>query len=222
MKQIFEGQVYEILSLSNGIMFSYCKETSEEQIIVGYKMISFDNGRITDVAKNAFLGAKYGNNYQELLKKSEHYITDRIIHLQNGKMLIYSKNGILKLLNADTSVLWQGNLSYRNFNASDLIIYKSSLWACFPDCNVMLRYNLNTMREELRIGGKKSPFSKPRSLFLEGDTAYVCNTASQKIVKVNLTDYTVTDFLEFPEEVFQYFKCDIYGFVILKSGLYMV
>ena len=92
------------------------------------------------------LGAKYGTNYQEILKKSEHYITDRVIHLQNEKMLIYSKNGILKLLDTDTSVIWQGTLSYRNFNASDFIIYKSSLWACFPDCNVILRYNLSTMR----------------------------------------------------------------------------
>ncbi len=222
MKQIFEGQVYEILSISGGIMFSYCKEALEDQIVVGYKMISFDNGRITDVAKNAFLGAKYGTNYQEILKKCEHYITDRIIHLQNEKMLIYSKNGILKLLNADTSVLWQGTLSYRNYNASDFIIYKSALWACFPECDVMLRYNLSTMHEELRIGGKKSPFSKPRSLFLENDDAYVCNIGSKRIVKVNLADYTVNEHLEFSEEVYQYFKSDIYGFVILKSGLYMV
>lgn len=86
----------------------------------------------------------------------------------------------------------------------------------------MLRYSLSTMREELRIGGKTSPFNKPRSLFLEGDDAYVCNVGSKKIVKVNLTDYTVSEFLEFPEEVYQYVKSDIYGFVILKSGLYMI
>lgn len=222
MKQIFEGQVYEIISLSGGIMFSYCKEVLEDQIVVGYKMINFDDGRITDIAKNAYLGAKYGNNYQKIIKKCEHYITDRVVHLQNDKMLIYSRNGTLKLLDTDISVIWQGTLSYRNFNASDFIIHKSALWACFPECDVMLRYNLSTMREELRIGGKKSPFSKPRSLFLENDDAYICNIGSKNIVKINLTDYTVNEFLEFPEEVYQYFKSDIYGFVILKSGLYMV
>lgn len=222
MKQLFEGQVYEILSIPNGIMFSYCKEALEDQVVVGYKMVSFDNGRMTDVAKNAYLGAKYGNNYQEIIKQCEHYITDRIIHLQNEKMLIYSKNGVLKLLNPDTSVLWQGALSYRNFFASDFVIYKNVLWACFPECDVMLRYSLSTMREELRIGGKTSPFNKPRSMFLENDDAYVCNVGSKKIVKVDLTDYTVSEFLEFPEEVYQYVKSDIYGFAILKSGLYMV
>ncbi len=222
MKQIFEGEVYEIISLSNGIMFSYCKEALDNKIVVGYKMISFDSGRITDVAKNAFLGAKYGTNYPEIIKKSEHYITDRIIHLQNGKMLIYAKNGILKLLDTDTSVIWQGTLSYRSFNASDFIIYKNTIWTCFSDCDVMLRYNLSTMREELRIGGKKSPFSKPKSIFLDGNEAYVCNAGSKKIIKVNLDDYTVNEFLEFEEEVLQYIKSDIYGFAILNSGLYMV
>ncbi len=222
MKQIFEGKVYEIIPLSNGVIFSYCKESLENQIVVGYKMISFDSGRITDIAKNAFLGSKYGTNYQEIIKKSEHYITDKILHLQNGRMLIYSKNGTLKLLEANTEIIWQGNLSYRNFNASDFILYKNSLWTCFSDCDVLLRYSLATMREELRIGGKKSPFSKPKSLFLENDEAYVCNAGSKKIIKVNLDNYTVNEYFEFQEEVTQYLKSDIYEFVILESGLYML
>ena len=76
MKQLFEGEVYEILSIPNGIMFSYCKEVLDNQIVVGYKMVNFDNGRMTDIAKNAYLGAKYGNNYQEIIKQCEHYLLD--------------------------------------------------------------------------------------------------------------------------------------------------
>ncbi len=222
MKQILEGQIYEIIPLNNGIIFSYCKESLENKVIVGYRMISFDSGRITDIAKNAFLGSKYGTNYQEIIKKSEHYITDKVIHLQNGRMLIYSKNGVLKLIDANTEILWQGTLSYRNYNASDFIIHKNSIWTCFSDCNALLRYSLNTMREELRIGGRKSPFSKPKSIFSEGEEAYVCNADSQKILKVNLENYSVSEYLEFGEEVTQYVKADIYEFVILKSGLYML
>lgn len=223
MKQIFEGEVYEILPLTNGIMFSYCKEIlSEKQINVGYKMIDFDNGRLTDVAKNAFLGTKFGPKYPELIKNSDNYITDKIIHLQNNKMLIYSKNGTLKLIDADTTVLWEGTLTYKNFNASDLILYKNSIWTCFANCDALLRFNLGTMREELRIGGSRSPFSKPRSMFLADNEAYVCNLGSKSIVKVNLENYCVSEFLDFPEEVLQYIKVDIYDFVILKSGLYML
>ena len=50
MKQIFAGEIFEVMPLSGGIIFSYCKEKVDENIIVAYKMISFDNGRFTDVA----------------------------------------------------------------------------------------------------------------------------------------------------------------------------
>ena len=33
MKQIFSGEVFEVLPTSNGIIFSYCKEVAEENII---------------------------------------------------------------------------------------------------------------------------------------------------------------------------------------------
>ena len=222
MKPIFEGKVYEVLPLNNGIMFSYCKEIIDERINVSYKMISFDDGRINDITKNVFLGEKFGTNYAEVIKNCEHYITDRVIHLPSGKMLIHSANGILKLIDTDAEIVWEDKLTYREFNASDIVIYKNNLWACFKDCDILLRYNLNTMREELRIGGNKSPFKQPRRMFLDGEEVFVSNMASKKVNRVNLESYTVTDELDFEEEVLQYLKVDIYRFVVLKSGLYMV
>ena len=78
------------------------------------------------------------------------------------------------------------------------------------------------MREELRIGGNKSPFKKPRKMFLDGQDVFVCNMEAKKVSRVNLESYTVADELEFEEEVLQFVKADIYRFVILRSGLYMV
>ena len=201
MKPIFEGEVYEILPLPKGIMFSYCKEHTDNKINVSYKMVSFDDGHITDITKNVFLGEKFGNNYQEIIPKCEHYITDRVITLPSGKLLIHSRNGIIKLIDTFAEVVWQGILTYRDTNASDIVIYKNSLWACFKDCDILLRYNLTSMREELRIGGNKTPFKKPRRMFLDGEEVFVCNMESKKVSRVNLESYTVTDELEFEEEV---------------------
>ena len=222
MKQIFEGEVYEILPLSNGIVFSYCKEATETEVTVAYKMISFDNGRITDVAKNIYLMAKFGHNYKEILKHCDNYITVKSIILQSGKVFLLLANGTAKLVDTDSTVTWQGNFNYRNSPASDIVIHKNSIWATFPECNVLLRYNLTTMREELRIGGNKSPFSKPKTMFLDGNSVTVCNKGSQKLTQVNLESYVVMDDEAFEEEVLQYLKADIYRFVILKSGLYMI
>lgn len=222
MKQIFEGEVYEILPLSNGIIFSYCKDILDGNVTVSYKMISFDNGRFTDVAKNIYLLAKFGSNYQAVVKHCDNYITTKSIILPSGKVLLLSKDGTTKLVDTDSTIVWQGNLNYRTFTPSDILIYKNSLWTCFSDCNVLLRYNLTNMREELRIGGNKSPFDKPFNMFLDGENVIVCNKGSNKLIKVNLENYTVLEGDCFEEEVLQYVKSDIYRFVILKSGLYMI
>ncbi len=223
MKQIFEGEVYEIIPLSHGIIFSYCIEvTDDKNVVVGYKMISFENGRMTDITKNVYLAAKFGNNYNTIVKHCDNYITTKAIILPSAKVLLFSKDGKASLIDTDSSVIWQGNLNYRSCAAQDIVIHKNNLWACFSDCNVLLRYNLSNMREELRIGGKSSPFDKPRSMFLEGDTVTVCNKGSKKLTKLNLESYVVLDDETFDQEVFQYVKADIYRFVILNSGLYIL
>ncbi len=223
MKQIFEGEVYEILPLSSGILFSYCRDlTDDNKVVIGYKMISFENDRMTDITKNVYLAAKFGNNYNSVIKHCDNYITTKSIVLPSGKTLLFSKDGVARLIDTDSTPIWQGNLTYRSTAASDIIIHKHSLWACFSDCNVLLRYNLSTMREELRIGGKSSPFDKPRSMFLEGDVATVCNKGSKKLTQINLETYSVLNDHTFEEEVLQYVKVDIYRFVILSSGLYLI
>lgn len=222
MKQIFEGKVYDILPMPNGVIFSYCKEATETEVTVSYKMISFENGRISDVAKNIYLMTKFGHNYKEIIKHCDNYITAKSIILPSGKVFLLLSDGTTKLVDTDSTVTWQGNFTYRTFAASDIIVHKNSVWATFPDCNVLLRYSLNTMREELRIGGNKSPFQEPKSMFLEGDTVTVCNKGSKKLTQVNLESYIVLEDQAFEEEVLQYLKADIYRFVILESGLYMI
>ncbi len=223
MKQIFEGEVYEVLPLSNGILFSYCIEiTDDKKVVVGYKMISFESGRMTDITKNVYLAAKFGNNYNSIIQHCDNYITARSIVLPSGKILLFSKDGIAKLIDIDSTITWQGNLTYHSYTATDILIHKQSLWACFSDCNVLLRYNLNNMREELRIGGKFSPFDKPKSMYIEGNIATICNKGSKKLTEINLETYAVTNEQEFEEEVLQYTKAANHRFVILTSGLYLL
>ncbi|MBE6777033.1 MAG: hypothetical protein E7542_02845 [Ruminococcaceae bacterium] len=222
MKQVFEGKVYEILPSSNGIIFSYCKEKLEDKIVVAYKMVSFEDGRFTDIPKNVYLMTKFGTNYKTIIDHCDNYITTKSHILTNGKVLLLLKNGNAKLIDTDSTVVWQGNLNYRDTTASDIVIHKNSIWASFADCNILLRYNLSSMHEELRIGGSKSPFDKPKSMFLDGDHAIVCNKGSKSLTRVNLESYVVVEEENFEEEVSQYLKTDIYRFVILSSGLYLL
>lgn len=222
MKQVFQGEVYEILPLSNGIIFSYCKDIIDQNVVVAFKMLSFETGRFTDIAKNIYLLTKFGNNYKAVIENCPNYITVKSILLPNSKVFLLSQDGEAQLIDTDGTPIWKGILAYRGFKASDIVLYKNSLWACYFDSNVMVRYNLSTMREELRIGGNKSPFNKPKSLFIEGSCVTVSNQGSKKLTQVNLDSYTTIDCEEFEEPVKQYIKADKYRFVILDSGIYMI
>ena len=222
MKKVFSGEVYEVLPISNGIIFSYCKDVVEQSTVVAYKMITFDNGRFTDIAQNIYLLTKFGNNYKAVADICDNYITAKSIVLPNSKVFLLSADGEARLLGADALPVWTGELKYRGCNATDIALYKNALWASFADCNVLLRYNLTAMREELRIGGNKSPFDKPSGLFVDGDTVMVSNVGSSKLIEVNLNTYSVFDYEEFSEPVRQYAKVGENRFAVLDSGLYLL
>lgn len=222
MKKVFAGEVYEMLPTPNGLIFSYCKENVENNVVVAYKMIAFDTNRFTDVTKNIYMITKFGSNYKSVANNCENYITAKSLVLPNGKVFLLETDGTASLIDLDGGIIWNGTLNYRSSAPSDIILHKNSLWAAYADCNVLLRYNISTMREELRIGGNKSPFNKPRDLFIKGDEVVVSNSGSNKLIKVNLNSYTVEELDQFEESVFQYVEVGNTCFVLLSSGLYVL
>lgn len=222
MKQIFQGEVYEILPLSNGIIFSYCKDVIDGQVVVSFKMLSFETGRLTDVAKNIYFLTKFGNNYTPIIKLCDNYITTKSLILPNSMVFLLLRNGEAQIIDTDGTPIWKGTLAHRGFAASDIVLYKNALWACYSETNALVRYNLSTMREELRIGGSNSPFNKPKNMFIDGSYVTVNNQGSKKLTQVNLDSYTTLDCEEFEFPIKQYVKADKYRFVLLDSGVYML
>ncbi len=222
MKKIFDGEVYEVVPQSSGVVFSYCKSVIDEQVLVSYKMLSVDTGVMTDVAKNIYLLSKFGSNYRAAASQVPNYITTKSLVLPSGGVFICSDTGAATLIDSDGTAAWTGELKYRGVAPSDISIYKNALWACYSESGVLLRFNINTMREELRIGGTRSPFDRPRDIFIDGDIAIITNMGSQKLLKVDLNSYTVSDYKEFDEPVYSYVKVKNYEFVLMESGLYVL
>ena len=223
MKKIFSGRVFDVLPLSDGIIFSYCKDVIDENTIVSYKMISFENGHFTDVARNIYLLTKFGNNYKATAMFCGNYITAKSIVLPNSKVFLLEDNGSAALLDNDATLLWSGELKYRGGAAADIALYKNTLWASFPECNVLLRYNLSTMREELRIGSKRDgAFSRPCGLAEANGKLIVCNTVSKCIETVDPESYVVERFATFDEPVYQYVRSGNDSVVLLGSGVYIL
>lgn len=220
MEQLFSGEVYDIIPQANGLVFSHLKEAIEDRVIINYKMISFDTGRMTDIAANIYQLSKFGSNYRSAVALCKNFIKAKALVLPSGRVLLTEENGAAALFDDDGSVAWQGDMLYRGGAPADIAAHKSSIWASFPQSNVLLRFNPATMREELRIGGIRSPFNKPYDIFIDGDCATVSNIGSNKLVRVDLGSYAVSDYKEFSEPVYSYAHIQKYEFVLLESGLY--
>ena len=102
MKQIFAGEVFEVLPLSNGFIFAYCKEKIDDNIIVAYKMLTFD-GQFSDVAKNIYLLTKFGNNYKAVSAYCKNHITVKSLVQPGGKVFLLEEDGTATLLDVDAS-----------------------------------------------------------------------------------------------------------------------
>ena len=224
MERIFAGEVYDLVPQANGLVFSHRKETvgDNEWIVVNYKMISFDTGRMTDVAANIYQLSKFGSNYRAVVSLCDNYIRARALVLPSSRVLLTEMNGNATLFDSDGSPVWHGDVLYRGGAPADIAAYKNSIWASFPKANVLLRFNPATMREELRIGGINSPFNSPHDIFVDGDVAVVCSTGSNKLIQVDLRSYAVSDYMEFSEPVYSYAHIQKYEFVLLESGIYVL
>ena len=222
MKQIFAGKVYELVPQSQGVVFPYRRGGDDQNALVCLKMISIDDGMMSDVAKNIYFISKFGTNYRASIELCSNYVLSHALVLPSGRVFLSSDNGNSYLIDGDGLPVWSGDLKYKGEVPSDIAAYKNCLWATYKNAGVLVRFNLNTMREELRIGGKNTPFDKPCHVFIDGNIAYVSNAGSNKLLRVNLNSYTVDDFKEFSEPVYSYIKVKEHQFVLLESGIYML
>ncbi|MBR4909776.1 MAG: hypothetical protein IKZ47_00430 [Clostridia bacterium] len=220
MQKLFEGTVYDMVGKPDGLIFSYLEDVIDDRVLVKFKMIEAQTGNVTDIAKNVYLLAKFGNNYRPAVKIADNFVTVKSINLPSGKLFLCNRSGACYLLSSDGGVLWTGTVLYRDEAPSDVALYDNCVWASFYNSNVLIRFNLATMREELRIGGARSPFSAPRGVFIEGNTAIISNAGSMSLTKVNLDTYTVEPYYDFKQKVRDYIKVGRYEFVLLESGIY--
>lgn len=222
MQRLFSGEVYDIVPKTDGLIFSYCKGAVEGDVVVGYKMISTQNGTITDVAKNIYLLAKFGSDYNIAVSLCDNYVTSKALLMPSGRLFVCTSGGAANYIDGDGTVSWSGELKYRDRAPSDIALYKNNVWGCFAHNNVLIRFNPTTMREDLRIGGRQSPFSGPRNIFIKDSIATVSNTVSKSLTRVNLENYTVEEYRAFDETVYSYIQVGAFEFVLLESGLYVL
>lgn len=223
MKTLFEGEVVDVILVENGLIICYICSKDQDTVTVAYKMVTFTDGKFTFVQRSLYELSKFGSNREDVMRHVKNHITSRSLSLSSGKSFILERNGDAKLIDVDGECVWEGQLSYRGNAPSGIAVSNRSLWTCFKAASVLIRMNLLTMKEELRIGGgTTSPFDKPVDLFLDGNDIYVCNSGNNSIVRVNLNTYAAETYRQFDSPVYRFIKNDGYEFAVLDTGIYLL
>lgn len=218
-----------MLPLPGGFLFVASQSEYEEKqgeqeskrMLVSYRMCSFERAAVVPVTRSVYLQAKLGPNYgffEHQLKDLLNYIC---VPLPEKRTLMLYRTGDASIFAADGEIVWTGRLSYHESGPADAVCSGNSVWVTFPDGDTIVRYNARTMREELRIGSKRdNAFSKPYGLWLQDGALMVSNAASQNIERVDVDAYTVEQYAQFEEPVYQYLKINSNEIVLLRSGIY--
>ena len=221
MKRLYGKGALHMIPVNDGFIFAAMQSAYEDKVVVSYKLFSFESGAVSPVTRSVYLLAKFGNNFKIFERQVKDYLNCKVLNTADRKVFVFFPNGDATAYDPDAAILWNGALIYKEKGPSDGVISGRQLWCSFPESDSVVRYNIRTMREELRIGGGKTPaFTQPEGLWLADDSLLVCNTGTNRIREININAYTVQDYAVFEEPVHQYIKVNSNEIVLLDSGIY--
>ena len=160
MKCIFEGQVLQLLPIPSGIVAAIMEDITEDgKMIVEYRMISLETNQVQRITNSVYLLAKFGASHKAAESQVSNHLTCRVGMLDNGEIFTVEEDANAKVLDSDGYAKWVGVVKYKGEAPSDAVFDGEHLWVSFTENNTLLRLDPNSMREELRIGGKSDDSS---------------------------------------------------------------
>ncbi len=227
MTKVFPETALGILPLSNGFIVPIRKlendlNTDEEKMVVAYNLVSFDKETSSSVTRSVWGLAKFGNCYKAIEEQLPNPFYWKSIFLPNGRIFVYFPDGNAKIFDSEARIVWEGSILYEGSGAADFVLDAGYLWGSFPKEGCVIKFDIQNLKEEIKIGGKTSAFREPEGLFLEGDRLYVCSSGNGKVWVIDKSNYSVSEYLDFGEPVHQFLKVGGFTLVHLDSGIYKI
>ena len=225
MKELFKGEVIDILAVSGGIVFAYISDhTSDNKAEVSYRLVNFENGRGDNVSNSIYQLAKFGPDYNKMKDYIGHHLTTKVAQLDDGRVFLTERDGTAKLIKNGDEVEWVGRFLYKDEPPCAICGDGDTVWGVFKNAGVAVRFSAITQRSELRIGGSGGEFSfdKPCDIYQSGDELYISNYGSCKIWRLNIGTYQTAEYQFFDEPVLFYTRSGGYEIVVLESGIYIL
>ena len=223
MQIIYSGDILNVTPFSKGFIVAVREENEVGKVVIRYYGYDAINKGYTRIKKSVFLKIKFGYECEAIVDNIKDYISCDTAFLNDGRIMAIFPNGNFSVFNTNGTLSLSSSLSYRDHAACDITADDDYVWSAVPGDNSVIRYSPKDGRISLRIGGgENTAFDQPTSVFILGNTLYVCNRASRKIMALNTVTGEAKDYRVFREHVIKYINVQSTEFVWLSSGLYIM
>ena len=224
MIRVSTKDIIDILPYGDGkaILVEKKPLVNSAQFKAEYSVIDFENKSKNVLTKNAYLLKKFGSSFKEISETIPNFVQCDAGILYDKRVLVIYPNGEAGIFSREGELSWSGYFNYHDEIVSGLALDGKYFWSICPSENSVIRYYSQTMQVDLRIGGKDaSTFLNPTHISADSGDIFVC-CGGNKVRRIDGQDFTVSDYLNFDEQIKQYHRFGNHSIAVLSSGTYLL
>lgn len=186
-----------------------------------YYILNFTNGSKEHITKNAYLLKKFGASFQGITDTITNYVQCDAVTFPSRNVLVIFPNGQTGLFNEFGEMKWSGVLNYNDSICSSIAEDGDYFWTTCADENCVIRYTADSIKLDLRIGGKGSAtFDKPIFVSADEKFIYVCNE-NGRIRKISKTNFAISDIDETYPNLKKFYKFGKFSIICTSNSAYI-
>ena len=224
MELISKKEIIDVVKYSDtsAIIVEKLPLATPTQYKVQYSVVDFVNKSIDVSTKSAYLLKKFGTNFKRISEIIPNFVQCEASVLYDRRVLAIYPNGEAGIFDREGELEWSGCFDYHESPIKCLALEGKYFWSVCPNENCVIRYSSQNMKVDLRIGGAEAKtFVNPSHVSCDSGDLYVC-CDNNRVRKIDGTNYTVSDYLNFTNTVKKYYKFGDYAIAVLADGTYVM
>lgn len=224
MQLISTKDIVDIIKYGDSsiIMVEKIPLSNPSQYKARYSVVNFETKSIDVLTKSAYLLKKFGSSFNRISQIIPNFVQCDAAVLYDRRVLAIYPNGEAGIFDRDGELEWSGLFDYHGKTVKYLALEGKYFWSVCPEENCVIRYSSQNMNVDLRIGGKDAQtFINPTHVCFDSGDIYVCCDGN-KVRRIDGNNYTVSDYLNFTDNIKQYFRFGKYAVAVMTSGTYVL
>jgi hypothetical protein len=224
LELISKKEIIDVVKYSDtsAIIVEKIPLATNSQYKVQYSVVDFVNKDINVSTKSAYLLKKFGANFKRISEIIPNFVQCEASVLYDRRVLAIYPNGEAGIFDREGELDWSGSFNYHEKPIKCLALEGKYFWSVCTVENCVIRYACQNMKVDLRIGGiDAQTFISPSHICFDEGNLYVC-CDNNKVRKIDGTNYTVSDFLNFTNTIKKYYKFGEYAIAVMQDGTYVM